>query len=631
MRGLALSSFLLVGVACGQSISAVTDGASFGPRIAPGELATIFGASLASGTAQPSSTPLPTTLNGTTVLVNSIQAPLVYVSAAQINFQVPSSVTTSPVTVQVNTPSGSTPSVSVELVLQGPAIFQYAVNRAVAQNANGKLNSSTSPAAANSVITVYLTGQGAVNNAVADGTAAPSSPLSTATATATATIGVQNAPVQFLGLAPGFVGLAQANIQLPNLPAGDYPLVIVVGGAMSTSAVISITNSGTYTSPLTLVGQANFGNDLISNVVLYANTAYVCGQNQITMVDVTTPSAPTVLGSFGTAQLGGLGTTCVVNSTAGSDPFLVDVVGYTNSFTTSSPVASSFAVWDLLTPTAPILITVAQTSYAYITSLSFLGLYGFATSSFFSFNSNDVIVGQDGTYLAFSFGPYPSGNSISPVAFIGGTATQPMLEPYAAVLNSAFSYIAGSTGTGTNVAGTGLLSVMSLTSGSGTAPIPQLINSVVAPPSAILLSLDISNDILLAAGNTTENRDPGNPNFAFTGHLTLTTFNIDNQEGPYILASFDTGMPVDGTPTTRAFSNNVFAVISNSAAPDVTGPASLSILDARGGGQTGQIGSSPLLYPFLTEFGLSGALATSGGYLLAPTVHGLNIYTLNLQ
>ena len=96
--------------------------------------------------------------------------------------------------------------------------------------------------------------------------------------------------MQFLGLAPGFVGLAQANILLPNLPAGDYPLVIVVGGAMSTSAVISIQNGGNrYTSPLTLVGQANFGNDLISNVVLYGNTAYVCGANQITMVDVTTP------------------------------------------------------------------------------------------------------------------------------------------------------------------------------------------------------------------------------------------------------------------------------------------------------------------------------------------------------
>jgi len=546
-----------------------------------------------------------------------------YVSATQINFQVPSSLTASPASVAVITPTGTTAIFSVELVPQGPAIFQYAPNRAVAQNANGTLNSSTNPAGANSVITVYLTGQGAVNNPVADGTATPSSPLASATATVTATVGVQPVTVQFLGLAPGFVGLAQANILLPNLPAGDYPLVIVVGGAMSTSAVISIQNGGNrYTSPLTLVGQANFGNDLNSNVVLYGNTAYVCGENQITMVDVTTPSAPAVLGSFGSTQLGGLGTNCVFNYTSGTVPFLVDVIGYVNSYTTSTPVPSSFAVWDLTIPTAPVLLALTQTSYAYITSLSFLGTFGYATSSFFSFNSNLDIVGQNGTYLVYSFAA-PSAPS-----FVAGTATAPMLEPYSAVLNSAFSYIAGSTATGNNVNGTGLLTTMSLNSAPGTAPIPAQLYSVLAPPAAILLSFDISNDILLAAGNTTGNRDPGNPNFAFTGTLTLTTFNIDNQPNPYVLASFNTGMPVDGTPTTRAFANNVFAVISNSAAPDVTGPASLTILDARAGAPAG---SNPQLYPFLTEFGLSGALATSGGYLLVPTVHGLNLYTLNLQ
>ena len=37
-----------------------------------------------------------------------------------------------------------------------------------------------------------------------------------------------------------------------------------------------------------------------------------------------------------------------------------------------------------------------------------------------------------------------------------------------------------------------------------------------------------------------------------------------------------------------------------------------------------------LLYPFQTQFGLSGILTTSSGYLLAPTALGLNIYQLQL-
>ncbi len=616
-----LCSLLLASTAAAQTIAAVTDGASFGPRLVPGELATVFGASLASGTAQPSSTPLPISLNGTTVLVNNIAAPLVYVSATQINFQVPSSLTTSPVSVQVETSTGTTVAYSVALVLASPAIFQYPTNRAVAQNADGTLNSSTNPAAANSVITVYLTGQGAVNHPVTDGDPTPSSPLATATGTATATVGVQNATVQFLGLSPGFVGLAQANILLPNLPAGDYPLVITVGSMMSTSAVISISNnSGTYTSPLTFVGQASFGNSTVSNVALYGNTAYVCGADQIEIVDVTTPTAPVDLGSFGSTQLNGLGTTCAVN-TAGTVPFLVDIVGLTNSFTTQTPVDSSFAVFSLTYPTSPVQLAFAQSPYPYMTSLSFLSTFGLVTSSYFTFNSNLDITGQNGNYFAFDFTASSTGAITAP-DLIGSLQNLPNLTPYSAVLNNAFAYIVGSTGTGANVNGIGVLDVVAF--GGGSAASPAILGSVTASPAAILLSFDISNNILLAAGNTTENRDPGNPNFAFTGHLTLTTFNIINQEGPVALASFDTGMPVDGTPTTRAFSNNVFAVISNSAAADVTGPASLSILDAR-------TPASPLLYPFLTEFGLSGALATSAGYLLVPTVHGLSIYSLNLQ
>jgi uncharacterized protein (TIGR03437 family) len=58
-----------------------------------------------------------------------------------------------------------------------------------------------------------------------------------------ATIGGVNAPVQFLGLTPTLVDLAQANIQVPALPTGDYPLVITVGGVSSVPATVSVAAS----------------------------------------------------------------------------------------------------------------------------------------------------------------------------------------------------------------------------------------------------------------------------------------------------------------------------------------------------------------------------------------------------
>ncbi len=63
--------------------------------------------------------------------------------------------------------------------------------------------------------------------------------------------------MKFLGLTSEFAGLGQANIQVPALPSGDYPLVITAGVYVSASVVISVSGSGTaYTNPLTLVSSA---------------------------------------------------------------------------------------------------------------------------------------------------------------------------------------------------------------------------------------------------------------------------------------------------------------------------------------------------------------------------------------
>jgi uncharacterized protein (TIGR03437 family) len=100
--------------------------------------------------------------------------------------------------------------------------------------------SPQSPAPAGSLIVAYLTGIGPLSATPADGTAAPLSPLSQAILPFSATIGGVDAPVQFLGLTPTLVGLAQANIQVPALPTGDYPLIVTVGGVSSAPATVSV-------------------------------------------------------------------------------------------------------------------------------------------------------------------------------------------------------------------------------------------------------------------------------------------------------------------------------------------------------------------------------------------------------
>lgn len=608
----------------GQAVvQSVTDSAGYGPRVAPGSLASIFGANLAGSTAQAAGFPLPTTLATVSVTIEGTPVPLLYVSPAQINFQVPNATAAGPTSLIVNAPAGASSAFTFTVLSEAPSIFQYGANRAVAQNGDAMhtLNSSGAPAASGSVITVYLTGQGAVDNPVTDGEATPSTPLATATATATATIGPRSATVQFLGLTPGFAGLAQANIQVPVLPTGDYPLVLTVGGIVSISAVVSVSGTGTFTSPLTLVGTAAFTNTGASSVALLGgNTAYACGANRITIVDVSTPSQPVTAGEFGDSALGGNGTICAINASAGN-PYLVDVVGPLAD-ANLQPLPVSLAVFDLSNPRSPQLLAVTATQIPYIVDLSFSGTTAFASTSYFTFYQNTrSILAQTGEFLAFSFASPGAPQLISVLP--PGSLSDMNLKPAAAVVNqpnSIYAYIASSTATGANTNGTGVLDIINIATPQSMAFISQ----VPAPNTSILLSFDISGATLLAAGNTTGNRNPGNPTFGFTGNLTITTMDITNVTIPTVLASYDTGIQVNGTFYTAAFANGIFAIVSNAPITDPTGPQSLMIVDARRP-------ANPVIYPFRTQFGFSGLVPTSGGYLLAPDSLGLNIYQLTLR
>ncbi len=147
-----------------------------------------------------------TSMAGATVYVNQAPVPLLYVSQTQINFQVPSGLAAGTANMYVTRSGGQSALFQFTVVSSAPGIFQDTSNHAIAQNPDDSTNSSGNPVASGAVLVVYLTGQGALDHAVPDGTATPDSPLSSATATATATIGGMNATVQFLGLTPGFTG-----------------------------------------------------------------------------------------------------------------------------------------------------------------------------------------------------------------------------------------------------------------------------------------------------------------------------------------------------------------------------------------------------------------------------------------
>ncbi len=241
------------------SSAGVVGGASFtSATVSPGGIVSLFGTGLSSATAAAQTLPLPTTLNSTQVLVNgSTAAALFFVSATQINFQLPWEVLGQS-QVQIVVTSGGIASLAetVTLAPLGPGIFSInsqGTGQGAIQIANASPPTFAAPAGSipgaaaqpvtrGSYITIYCTGLGAVTPQPADGAAAVSSTVNTTVSVSLGGSVLPNAQFDFAGLAPGFVGLYQINKQIPTTaqtgPAVN--LFITAGGVQSNTVTIAV-------------------------------------------------------------------------------------------------------------------------------------------------------------------------------------------------------------------------------------------------------------------------------------------------------------------------------------------------------------------------------------------------------
>jgi uncharacterized protein (TIGR03437 family) len=114
---------------------------------------------------------------------------------------------------------------TVPLATYSPGVF------AVTDAAGVKI-ATDHPAARGSTIVIYANGLGPVDTPQSSGDPASTTKLVGTTAGPTVTVGGAPSTVQFSGLAPGFVGLYQVNVQIPqSAPTGAQTLQLSIGGA----------------------------------------------------------------------------------------------------------------------------------------------------------------------------------------------------------------------------------------------------------------------------------------------------------------------------------------------------------------------------------------------------------------
>lgn len=227
---------------------------SGGNLLAPGSLASLYGTNLAGTTVvADAAPPWPVRLGGSSMTIGGANVPLSFVSPGQINFQVPYfSLNALTPAYLIITEGTLTTAITVTVTPYAPGLYttnSQGTGQAAAIIANTATLVAPSgafpgsrPAQTGEFVSLYCTGLGAVRNRPELGSPSPSSTLATTIAIPTVTVGGVNASVSFSGLAPGYVGLYQVNIQVPaGVSSGDaVPVTLNIGGVAANTVTIAI-------------------------------------------------------------------------------------------------------------------------------------------------------------------------------------------------------------------------------------------------------------------------------------------------------------------------------------------------------------------------------------------------------
>ena len=242
----------------GGVVSAIAFNAKAG--VAPGTWLEIYGDNLAMTTRTWQSSDFsgnnaPTSLDGVSVTIGGINAYVDYVSPTHVNVQVPDGIPVgSGVALVLTNSLGQSDPYALQTSALAPALLapasfsvngkQYVVatfpstdpNNVVYVGPAGAINGVTlQPAKSGDVITLYGIGFGPVSPSTGAGIIATQA--NTLTNPVTFLFGQTAATVLYGGLAPGFVGLYQFNLQVPSVGAGDWPVTAQAGGANTNQAV----------------------------------------------------------------------------------------------------------------------------------------------------------------------------------------------------------------------------------------------------------------------------------------------------------------------------------------------------------------------------------------------------------
>ncbi len=218
--------------------------ASYSQTVAPDSLAVIFGEQLTQSSAGASTIPLPTTMGGIQVAINGVSTQLLYVSPAQINYVVPSSVNPGVANLNVMSNGNVIASGTVNVDYVSPSLFTFFANGKGTPVAQTTVDGVSFQSAANPDGSARLLSVGTSakpNFLVLYGTGLR---RRNSLSGVSITIGGVSAQVTYVGAHARFTGLDQLNVRLPLELRGRglVDVVVTVDGRPANTVTINIGN-----------------------------------------------------------------------------------------------------------------------------------------------------------------------------------------------------------------------------------------------------------------------------------------------------------------------------------------------------------------------------------------------------
>ncbi len=212
--------------------------------VAPGSIASIYGANLAPGIAAGPDTPLPRALNGVTVTSGGKTLPLLFVSPGQINVQVPSDALPGDQTLIISW-NDQEVAAGFSVAPNAPGLFYSLTGDTplvVAYHEDGSMVTTASPARRGEAVTVLGTGFGLSEKPLPDGVATPASGSFGLVAPVQMQAGGTTLLPEWAGAATGRVGVSAIRFRITSdLPrAVTVPLIARSNGVESNIVLLPL-------------------------------------------------------------------------------------------------------------------------------------------------------------------------------------------------------------------------------------------------------------------------------------------------------------------------------------------------------------------------------------------------------